>query len=41
MKKMIHSKFFTCLTAVGLMAGGQALSQERVLKVTNWAEYIW
>lgn len=40
MKKMIHSKFFTCLTAVGLMAGGQALSQERVLKVTNWAEYI-
>ena len=29
-----------CLAAVGALTGGQAISEERVLKVTNWAEYI-
>ena len=29
-----------CLAAIGALTGGQAISEERVLKVTNWAEYI-
>ena len=35
-----HLKLLTCVTAVGLLMAGQAFAQERVLKVTNWGEYI-
>ncbi len=36
----VHIKVLACATAVSLLLGGQAVSQDRVLKVTNWAEYI-
>ena len=36
----VHYKILTCATAVSLLLGGQAISADRVLKVTNWGEYI-
>ncbi|KAG1700496.1 Putrescine transport ATP-binding protein PotG [Nymphon striatum] len=40
MNTKTHLKLLTCATAVGLLMAGQAYAQERVLKVTNWGEYI-
>ena len=40
MKLKVHWKTLTCATAVGLLLAGQAVAQDRVLKVTNWGEYI-
>ena len=40
MKNISHSKMLACLAAIGVLTSGQAISEERVLKVTNWAEYI-
>jgi putrescine transport system substrate-binding protein len=40
MVKDITIKTMTCATAVGLLIAGPAMSQDRVLKVTNWGEYI-
>ncbi|MEO0328356.1 MAG: extracellular solute-binding protein [Pseudomonadota bacterium] len=38
MKKIVAA--LSCATALGLLLTGQAMSEDRVLKVTNWAEYI-
>ncbi len=40
MKLTSKFKLLACATAVGALMVGQAIAQERVLKVTNWAEYI-
>ena len=40
MKMGFDLKVIACATAVGLMVSGSALAEDRVLKVTNWAEYI-
>ncbi|MFT4715609.1 MAG: putrescine transport system substrate-binding protein [Paracoccaceae bacterium] len=38
----IKTKFMglTCATAIGVVLAGSAWAQDRVLKVTNWGEYI-
>jgi len=40
MKLNINLKAFACITAVGALLTGAVSAEERVLKVTNWAEYI-
>lgn len=40
MNLMKFWKVLACASATGLLVAGQASSQERVLKVTNWGEYI-
>ncbi len=33
-------KLLACATAIGSILSGGAVAQDRVLKVTNWGEYI-
>ncbi len=40
MKSTITLAKLTCAAAVGVLLAGSAIAQDRVLKVTNWAEYI-
>ena len=40
MKISYQLKAIACATAIGTLLISQAVAQERVLKVTNWAEYI-
>jgi putrescine transport system substrate-binding protein len=40
MKSIRHAKALMCVTALGIFMAGPAMSEERVLKVTNWGEYI-
>jgi putrescine transport system substrate-binding protein len=40
MKFTTHLKTLVCAAAVGALLTAHAAAQERVLKITNWAEYI-
>lgn len=40
MKITTQWKILACATAIGAMLVGNAIAEERVLKVTNWGEYI-
>ncbi len=40
MNKKNHLSILAYATSLGLLMAGQAVAEERVLKVTNWGEYI-